>query len=86
MYSLARLMAERDMSVKYMAAKAEATLKAPVESIKAGIGTRLVHKKFGVGTVLSLNKGIAKIMFSDGHGVKSIDLAVCSKNGIIKPE
>lgn len=86
MYSFARLMSERDMSVKYVEVKTEAAVKPPVESIKAGIGTRLVHKKFGVGTVLSLNKGIAKIMFSEGHGVKSIDLAVCSKNGIIKPE
>ena len=86
MYTLSRLMAERDMSAKYAAVRAEPESQASAESIKAGIGTRLIHKKFGLGTVLSVNKGIAKIMFSEGHGVKRIDLAVCTKNGIIRPE
>jgi len=87
LYSLSQMLAERDKSVKYLRSEAEAEPKVPAEKLKAGIGTRIIHKQFGLGTVLSVNnKGIAKIMFSDGHGVKKIDLAITVKNGIIRPE
>jgi len=86
LYTLARLMAERDMSVKYTRRKPEPETKPAAEDIKVGIGTKLRHKKFGEGVVLSVDKGIAKIMFSKEYGIKPIDLRICFKNGIISPE
>ncbi|MBQ2960039.1 MAG: ATP-dependent helicase [Oscillospiraceae bacterium] len=85
--TLAQLMAERDMSVKYGAAAQKEPEPAPVqEKISVTIGTKLKHKKFGSGVVLSINNGIAKIMFPNEHGVKSIVLATGFKNGIITAE
>ena len=86
LFTLASLAAQRDMSVKYSTAKPEVVPKPAVEEIKVSIGTKLKHKKFGLGVVLSVNRGIAKIMFSDGHGVKSIVLATAFNNGILSAD
>ena len=83
LYTLAQLMAERDMSVRYTQRKAEPETKPTAEAVKVSIGTKLRHKKFGEGVVLSVEKGIAKIMFSKEYGVKSIVLATGFNNGII---
>lgn len=83
LYTLAQLMAERDMSVRYTQRKAEPETKPAAEAVKVSIGTKLRHKKFGEGVVLSVEKGIAKIMFSKEYGVKSIVLATGFNNGII---
>ncbi|MBQ1235335.1 MAG: hypothetical protein IIX72_00005, partial [Oscillospiraceae bacterium] len=70
----------------YTAAKPEVVPKSAVEEKKVSIGTKLKHKKFGLGVVLSVNRGIAKIMFSEGHGVKSIVLATAFNNGILSAD
>ena len=81
-------MAQRDIKPVYAGGKKSDAAPAPAvqDKITVGIGTKLRHKKFGAGVVLSVNNGIAKIMFPDGHGVKSIVLATGFRNGIIMPE
>lgn len=81
--TLAELMAQRDMTARYADGKRAAEPAAEMPEIKVGIGTKLRHKKFGSGTVLSVNKGIAKIMFSKEHGVKKLVLATCLDNGML---
>ncbi len=84
--SLARLMAERDMKAEYAPVKKEAPMPEPAPALGVKPGMKLVHKRFGQGTVLFVKDGIASLAFSKEHGTKKIVLATAFKNGILSAE
>jgi len=84
---LAELMAQRDMKAEYAAIRTEAA--PPIEpefNVDAKPGMKLMHKRFGQGTVIFVKDGIASIAFSKEHGTKKIVLATAFKNGILSAE
>jgi len=82
--TLAQMMAQRDMSIKYSEAKKALLVKAePEPEIKVGIGTKLKHKVFGPGVVLAVKNDTASILFSKEYGTKRIVISTSFKNGIL---
>ena len=62
-------------SIKEQNKKAKAAIAAGVNSSDIGAGDRVSHAKFGEGLVISVNAGIATIMFDDA-GQKKLALGV----------
>ncbi len=83
--SLAKLMAERDVSARYAPAevKDERSDYESLPEINVEPGMTLMHKRFGQGKVIAVQNGIAALSFSQEHGTKKIVLATAFKNGIL---
>ena len=81
--TLSQMMGERDRRTEYMHPDAEPPKPVPESVPKVTIGTKLMHKRFGEGSVLSVKNGIAAVHFEDTHDTKHIVLSTAFKNGII---
>lgn len=89
MLTLSQMLENRDTSIKHTAyapAPKSVMPDAAVEHIAASIqiGSRVTHKSFGSGVVLSIANGVADIQFDETKEVKRIMLDITLRNGILK--
>lgn len=87
--TLSQMLENRGTSIKYAAYTPAPKVVVPdaaVEHIAASIqiGSRVTHKSFGTGVVLSISNGVADIKFEETKEVKRIMLDITLRNGILK--
>ncbi len=86
--TLLQMLENRDTSIKFSAhppALKASVPDAAVENIASTIqiGSRVRHKTFGPGVVLSISDGIADIKFDQTNDIKRILLDITIRNGIL---
>ena len=87
--TLTQMLENRDTSIRYTThapAAKTAIPEAAVAQIAATIqiGSRVTHKSFGPGVVLSIANGVADIQFEESREIKRIMLDITLRNGILK--